>query len=303
MEALLEAGVRLSLPLVLAAIAGLFCERSGVLNVGLEGLILGGAFFAAWGTVLSGSWFTGIGMALAYGLLAGFLLAFVMVLLRADQIVVGILFNLFMLGVTSYLLSVVTRSDPGAVASGRLPRLAVPGLAELPYIGPALFNQTVLTYVTFGLIAAAWLLLFRTGGGIRLRAAGEYAEGARSVGVNVLRTRMAVVSTSSMVASLGGAFLVLAHAGRFSDDLSAGRGYVALAVIILARWHPIGALFAALLLGGADALQLRLQAGGLGVPVQFALAFPYVVTLIAVAILGKRVRPPAELGKPMNWKT
>jgi ABC-type uncharacterized transport system permease subunit len=306
MEVLALGAVRLGLPLVFAALGGLLAERSGVLNIALEGLMIGGAFAAAYGAGSLGSWSVGLLLALVFGLIAGFLLGWVMVAWRADQVVIGIMFNLLMYGLTAYLFGLVTRGEileagqeAVSVEDGLI--VGIPILSSIPIVGNALFRQHVLGYLGFALVPIAYVVLFRTGLGVRIRASGEFSEGAGAVGVNVLRLRVLVMTASGGLAALGGAYLVLVHARIFIEFMTAGRGYIALAIIILGRWAPFGVLAAGLLIGAADSLQLLVQAGGFDLPVQIAQAFPYIVTLIAVALLGRRVRPPAEEGRPLPW--
>jgi general nucleoside transport system permease protein len=301
-EIIIEGAVRLGMPLVLAGLAGLLAERSGVLNIALEGFMLGGAFAAAWAAGGDGFWLVGLLAAVAFGLLSGATLGWVMVAWRADQVVVGIAFNVLAFGLTSYLFGIVTRSGQQAVSVEKSGIVAIPGLADIPYVGSALFEQHVIGYVGFLLVPIVYYVLFRTGLGVRIRASGEFSEGATAVGVNVLRLRVLVMAASGALAAVGGAYLVLAHARIFIEGMTAGRGYIALAIIILGRWRPLGVLGAGILVGAADALQLQLQAGGLDIPIQLAFAFPYLVTLVAVALLGRRVRPPAEEGRPLPWR-
>jgi len=303
MEQLILGMVRLGMPLVLAALAGLLAERSGVLNIALEGLLIGGCFAAAWGAASAGGWVVGLLLALLFGVVAGLVLGWMKVALRADQVVVGIMFNLLMYGVTAYLFGLATRGGAGQAAVSVPDALTwrIPLLADIPWIGRALFHQHVLGYVGFLLVPLVYFVLFRTGLGVRIRASGEFSEGARSVGVNVLRLRVLVMGASGLLAAMGGAYLSLVHTRVFIDFMTAGRGYIALAVVILGRWNPFGALGAGLLIGAADSLQMRLQASGFPLPVQLAQAFPYILTLVAIAMLGRRVRPPAEEGRPLPW--
>ncbi len=289
-------------PLLFAAIAGLIAERAGVLNIALEGFMLAGAFVAAWIAGGHGSMALAIfGVAVA-GSALGLLYALIVVLMRADQVAVGIAFNIFMLGATDYGYSLVTQSGgQQTLQTSAMSSIAVPGLAHLPVVG-AVFNQPWLTFVAYALAPIAYVVLFRTGLGIRIRACGEYAVGARSAGINVGRWRVCVVAVSCMIAALGGSYLVLGDAHGFIDNMSSGKGYIALAVIILARWSPVGAIAAAALFGAAQALNIQAQGGsilGVRIPGQFVQTLPYLVTILAVTIVGRRVRPPEEDGKPL----
>lgn len=301
-QALVNGTVVFATPLILAALGGLIAERTGVLNVGLEGFMLTGAFVSAWVAGDHGSVLLGLLVTLPAGLLIGLLYGLVVVHLRADQVAVGIAFNLVALGLTSYGFDLVTRTEGQMVLqTGKLDSLAIPGLDSIPVIGPV-FNQPWLTYVAYGLAPLVFYVLFRTGLGIRGRACGEYSEGAQAAGLNVKRWRVAAVALSAMLAAVAGAYLVLADTQGFINNMSSGKGYIALAVIILGRWNPLGAVAAALLFGGAEALDFQLQTGsifGLHPPVTLVQALPYVVTLVAVAVAGRHVLAPAEDGTPL----
>jgi simple sugar transport system permease protein len=302
METFVNSMVVLGTPLLLAAIAGLIAERTGVLNIALEGLILGGAFVSAWIAGDNGSIFLGLVVTLVAGLLTGAIYALVVVYLRADQVAVGIAFNLVVLGLTSYAFDLVTKAHgQPALQTGKMATISIPGLSSIPWIGPV-FDQPWLTFVAYALVPIVWFVLFRTGVGIRARACGEYSEGARAAGLDVKRWRLGATALSGLIAAAAGAYLVLADAHGFIINMSSGKGYIALAVIILGRWNPIGAIAAAVLFGGAQALDFQLQTGsilGLHPPVNLVETLPYVVTIVAVSIVGRRVIGPAEDGKPL----
>lgn len=301
MREIISASVLAAVPLLLAALGGLVAERAGVLNVGLEGLMLFGAFACAWTAAFSGVESAGFFAALGAGALLAALLAVVVVSLRADQVVVGIAFNILALGVTSYGLDVIT-SRKGLEAL-TIPRgdvkQEIPGLDEIPWLG-AVFDQHWIAYLAYALVPACIVLIFKTGVGVRLRAAGEYADGARASGIPVVRVRLLAMAVSGALAAAAGAFLVLGDIRVFQQNMSGGRGYIALAVIILGRWTPGGVLASAALFGAAAAISFDVQARGIGIPGELVLALPYIVTLIAVAIGGRRARPPAEEGRPLH---
>jgi ABC-type uncharacterized transport system permease subunit len=290
------------IPLLFAAFGGLIAERSGVLNVGLEGLMLFGAFFGAWAAAAAGNDFVGLLGALGATLVLGVLLGWIMVSLRADQVVVGIAFNIVAFGATSYFFRVITNGDISKMSSSGGGVTRIPGLASIPWIGP-FFDQHWLVYVGYAIVPVGFLALFRTGLGIRLRACGEFAEGARASGINVVRMRIATFGLSGMLAGTGGAYLVLGGIHQFTENMTSGQGYIALAVIILGRWRPLGAAAGALLFALAEALSFRIQSGGTAAPAELFFAMPYIVTLLAVAISGRRVRPPAEEGRPLYLPT
>ncbi|MCU1570429.1 MAG: nucleoside transporter rane protein [Naasia sp.] len=295
MEFLFGAMVVLGVPLLFAALGGILAERSGVLNLGLEGLLLIGAFCGALVGSSTGSVLTGVAAALAAGLLGGAVLALLTVVLRADQIVTGIAFNIAMLGLTGLLFGVL---GAGAFATPSDADTRIPFLADIPALG-ALFSTHWIAYVGYALVVALTVVLFRTGLGVRIRASGENAEAARASGVNVLRTRFAAVVLSGGIAALGGAFMSLADVHGFGENMVDGRGYIAFAIIILGRWRPLGVAAGAALFGFAQGLDLFAQTRSFPLPLEAVQAVPYVIALATAAILGKKARPPAEEGRPL----
>lgn len=289
------ASVRLCGPVLVAALGEIFAERSGVLNVGIEGTILLGALASYLVCYATGSPVAGLAAAVAAGLLAGVFLAFLYVVVQASQVVVGIVFNVFAVGLASlvYRLALGTSSSPQTVAM--FPPLNIPGLTGLPVIGPILFGQTVLLYVTFGLVALAAVVLFRTRFGLALRAVGENPKAAEAAGIGVGRMRTVGVAVSSAAAGFSGGYLMLSEVGFFRETIVSGQGFIALAIVILGRWSPWKAALAALLFGAADALQLSLQLFGAPVPPQLLLSLPYVLTILAISGVfgGKAVQPAA----------
>jgi ABC-type uncharacterized transport system permease subunit len=301
MDTIIQTTIVVALPLILVSLAGLISERTGVLNIGLEGFMLGGAFTAAWAGSASTD-LLGFLAAIGFGLIAGLILAYVMVVLRGDQVVVGIGFNILVLGATSYLYAIVSGGKYGGFRTGQKHHYTIPGLSEIPWLGN-LFDVHWIGYITYAIIPITFYVLFRTGLGVQLRAVGEYAAGARAVGIDVVRMRMFAMAISGLLAAAGGAYLVLGDVGVFRQNMTAGRGYLALAIIILGRWTPFGVLSAAALFGVAQALTFFLQVRGAGVPVEVVLAMPYLVALVAITIFGRRIRPPAEDGRPLHLPT
>ncbi len=304
MQAFVNSTVVFATPLLFAALGGLIAERTGVLNVGLEGFILGGAFLSAWIAGNHGSVPLALLLVPLAGLLVGMLYGFIVVHLRGDQVAVGIAFNLVVLGLTSYGFDLLTRGSAGqeALQTGRIGNIAIPGLDSIPWFGVA-FDQPWLTYVAYLLAPVTFFVLFRTGLGIRARACGEYSAGAQAAGLNVRRWRLGATALSGLIAMLGGAYLVLGDTQGFIINMSSGKGYIALALIILARWNPLGTIAAAALFGGAQALNFQLQIGaifGWEPPVDLVDTLPYVVTIVAVTIAGRNVSAPAEDGKPLT---
>lgn len=294
----LAASVRLAGPVLLAALGELFAERGGVLNLGIEGTLLLGALAAYLGAASTGSPAWGLLAALVTGLATGLLLSWLYVTVQASQVVVGIVFNLLAFGVASLVYRMASDAGLGGTAPMIGP-LEIPGLSTLPLIGPALFGQPLMLYLTLGLALVATPLLFRTRFGLALRAVGENPRAAEAAGIGVARMRYAGVLISGAGAALAGAYLMLCDVGLFRDNIVSGQGFIALAVVILGAWKPGRVVAAALLFGAADALQLSLQLRGWGLPPQVLLALPYVLTLVVVSgVLGGRRRQPAALLQP-----
>lgn len=298
MAGLLEATVRIAVPLALAALGGIFAERSGVFNIGLEGMMLAGAFFGVAGAVSTGSAWLGLAAALVAGAAFGFILALLSVRLSADQIVVGIMINLLALGVTSIVFRTVYGQQGQTGSAPRLPSLTIPIVSDIPLLGRALFAQDVLTYGSYLVVALATVYLFRMRGGVRLRAAGDEPYALDAAGVNVKNIRTLGVVVSGVLAAMGGAHLTLVQLSFFTDGMTQGRGFIALAAVIFGRWHPVGAFGAALLFASAEALQLRLQAVGANVPYELLGTLPYVLTIAALAGFVGKASPPAFVGRP-----
>lgn len=298
MQAVILSAVVAGVPLLLGALAVLVASRSGVLNIAVEGLMLAGAFIAAWvgHSVAAGA---GVAAAVLGGGLLGLAVGWIMVVTRADQVVVGVAFNLVMLGLTNYALDIITQNSPNALSVGQAVTSPIPGLSKIPWFG-VIFNVNWIAYLAYALVPITAFTLFHTGLGTRFRACGEYAEGARAVGIKVIPVRLAAMTVSGMLAALGGAWLVTGDVGVFSSNLTNGRGYIAFVIVILARYRPLGALVGAAGFGLAQALTFYLQLHGVHIPSQFVLATPYVVTLVAIVIAGRRIgRPPAEEGRPL----
>ena len=296
MEAVLVAAVRLAAPLLLAALGELLVERAGVVNIGIEGLMLAGAFVAFAVAVASGSPAAGVAAGCLAATALGALFAGFAVLRRADQIVTGTALNLLALGATGLAARALY---PGAIpAAPTIGEIALPGLSELPGIGPVLFRQSGFVYASFALAAAIALFLARTRAGLRLRAVGEAARAADAEGVPVQAVRVAAVLAGAALAGIAGAALPLAQSNTFTENMTAGRGFIALACVIFGRWRPGGVVCAALFFGAATSLQYRLQARGFDVPYPVFLMLPYVVTLLVLALATGRARAPGDLGRP-----
>ena len=291
--------VQAALPLILGALAGVLCERSGVINVAIEGQFLTGAFLGAFfGTVAMSAWFGLVAAIIGGGLVAS-LLAVLAIRYQVEQVVLGVVINLLMLGLTSFLYQQVMQPD--AASFNATPAFAtwkIPVLWRIPIIGPALFEQNVIVYITIVLVIAVHVGLFYTRWGLRTRSVGEHPTAADTVGIRVLAVRYRNVIVAGMIAGVGGAFFTVGSHLDFSKNMTVGKGFIALAALIFGRWSPVGATLAALLFGFTDQLQSYLSLIGSSVPSQFLAMLPYAVTILAVAGLVGRVRAPAADGKP-----
>lgn len=296
--AFLEAGVRLGVPLALAALGETVTERSGVINIGLEGSMIAGALGGALGALAADS----AGMGVAAGALAGVVVALVFALfavaLNTDQIITGTAVTLGGLGFTAVIYQARFGATGTALSLPTLPALPVPVLSEIPLVGAALFHQAATAYLAYALAPLLWWFLFRTELGLELRAVGEEPAAAEAAGVRVRWTRFRATLFGGLLAGVAGAHLSLAHTGTFAEGMSAGKGFIAIAVVVLGRWNPLGVLVAALFFGAASALQFLGQSLGLDVPYQLFLALPYVLTLAALAGWVGRARAPAGLALP-----
>ena len=290
-SALLSATLVWATPLTYAAIGGMFCERSGVVNIGLEGMMLAGAFFAALGADKFGNWWMGVLTAAVAG--AGFaaIHAVMAIHLRADQVVSGTAINFLALGVTGYFFIDIYGENG---TPGDLPRIPDVNVGNL---GSVFGHLNLMIWVSFALLILAHITLFYTPIGLRIRSVGEHPRAADTVGISVYGTRYAAVILSGALAALGGAYLSIGYLGSFSENMTAGRGFIALAAVIFGNWRPFGAFAAALLFGGSTALSFRLQQPWPAPSVLFQ-ALPYVLTLIAVAGVIGRATPPASAGRP-----
>ncbi|WP_431280387.1 ABC transporter permease [Leifsonia poae] len=296
---LLLGTVSLSVPLVFGALGGVISERGGVVNVAIEGQLLAGAFVSAMTATLTGSWAVGLIAAMVAGVLVSFVLAAFSIKYLVDQVIVGVVLNVLVTGLTSFLYSKVLAQDAALLNHPpRLPEWPIPVLSDIPIIGPVLFQQSIIEYLMYIAIFVVWFGLFRTRWGLRLRSVGEHPEAADTVGINVNSTRFWNVSLAGAVAGLGGAYFTLGSVGAFSKEMTAGQGFIALAAVIFGRWDPIKATLAALLFGFATNLQNVLGTIGSPVPSEFMLMLPYIVTIFAVAGLVGLSRAPAADGKP-----
>ncbi len=293
----LTAAVRLTTPIGLAGIGGVLSERSGVFNIALEGIMLTGSFAAVLGAHYLGDPWLGLVVAMGAGALVGLLLAYLSVTLGANQIVSGVAINLFAFGMTTFLARALLR-PAGIEQVPSFHPLVVPYLSRIPLVGPVFFSQNPLVYALFVLAPVLAVFLFRTPWGLALRATGEHPRAVDTAGVNVGLVRYCAVTASGVLAGMAGAFLSLGHLNLFTENMSAGRGFIALAAVIFGKWHPMGALVAAFLFGAADAFQLLIQTYNLGIPYQLPVMLPYVLALLALAGVVGRSTAPAAGGIP-----
>lgn len=301
--AIVAAMLRYATPLTFAAIGGMFSERSGVVNIGLEGMMLTGAFFSVWGDVESGSWLVGIGAAVLAGGLLALVHAFFAIQLRVDQIVGGTAINFLALGITGYLFIQIygEQGTPGTIPQipdVRLHLDNIPPHALGHFLDAAIGQLNLMIWVSFAIVLLASLVMFRTPIGLRIRSVGEHPRAADTVGISVYAVRYGAVVLSGMLAALGGAYLTLGFVHSFNEGMTNGRGFIALAALIFGKWRPLGAFGAALLFGFSSAIADRLAlAWGTSWQTLFQ-ALPYLLTLIAVAgVIGRSI-PPAAVGRP-----
>jgi simple sugar transport system permease protein len=296
-SALVAAMLRFATPLIFGALGGIVSERSGVVNIGIEGMMLMGAFFGIFGADLTGSWLLGLLMAMAAGAVIAFVHAVFSISLRADQIVSGVAINLLALGITGYVFVDHYGAEGTPDDIPRAPDITLPVIRDIGFVGDAIGRMNLLTWLGLIAVGALAVFLFRTPQGLRLRAIGEQPRAAETVGLSVIRTRYLAVVASGVLAAVGGAYLSIGFLGSFNQGMTAGRGYIALAAVIFGAWRPGGALAAALLFGFSSALAQRLPAFSESTATLFQ-ALPYVLTLIAVAGVIGRSRPPAAVGRP-----
>ena len=298
-SALIAAMLVNATPLTYAAIGGLFSERSGVVNIGLEGMMLTGAFFGIWGSVVTGSWVLGLLIAIGFGGLVALVYAFFAIQLRTDQIIGGTAINFLALGVTGYLFIDIygTAGTPALHGSEQIPDVSISQGSS--FLAQAFGQLNLMVWLSFAVLALTYVVVFRTPLGLRIRSVGEHPRAADAVGISVYKTRYAAVVLSGMLSAMGGAYLSIGFVHSFNQNMTEGRGFIALAALIFGRWRPVGAFGAALLFGFSSALAQRL--GTIPNWSSYAVLFqalPYVLTLVAVAGVVGRSIAPAAVGKP-----
>lgn len=296
---LLQGSLLLAVPIAFGAQAGVLCERAGVINIAIEGHLLAGAFGAAVVASLTGSLWLGLVAAPLFGLLVASLLALFAIGYYVDQIIVGVVLNVLVIGLTGFLFGRLLSPDPGTWNSpGTFDRVKIPLLGDIPLVGPVLFDQSVIVYLLYVVVTIIQVALFRSRWGLRVRSVGEHPQAADTVGIRVNAVRVKNVLWAGAVAGLGGSFFTIGAVGAFGKEMTAGKGFIALAAMIFGRYSPVGAVLAALLFGFADNLQSVLSIVGSPIPSEFLLMTPYLVTIFAVAGLVGKVRVPAADGKP-----
>jgi len=298
LEAFLSSTIGMAAPLLLAALGELLVEQSGVINIGIEGVMLTGAFAAMAAAYATGSPTIGLCAAVAAAIAMTAALGVMAINLAVNQVVAGTALDVFALGVTGVFYRRLFGITGKALTVNTLARVRLGPLARIPLLGPALFHQNLLVYFAFLLVPLVRFILYRTRYGLHLRAAGERPEAADALGLGVYRLRWQAMLISGALTGLAGAYLTLGYTNTFVEGMSAGRGFIALSIVILGEWRPLGVGLAAVLFGAAMALQFTLQAVGTGLPYQLFLALPYVLTLVVLTLLGGQGRAPSALGEP-----
>ena len=290
---LFAATLRMASPLIFASLGGIFSERAGIINIALEGMMLTGAFSGVFVTYVVGNPWVGVFAAILAGGLLGLIHGILTIKFAGDQIVSGTGINIFALGFTAYMSQIVWGSRGASQSVQGLGTVSIPFVADIPFLGDVVGKQTPLVYIALIAVIASYLILFKTPSGLRLRAVGEHPGAADTTGIKVYRTKYLCVIASGMLAGLGGVFLSLGQLSLFVNGMTGGRGFIALAAMILGGWSPFGALGASLFFGFADALQIRLQSVG-ALPSQIVLTLPYILTIIVLAVFARRRSAPSD---------
>jgi general nucleoside transport system permease protein len=292
--------IRVASPILLAAVGEIYAERSGLINVGVEGQMLTGALFGFLGAYYSGNQAVGLVVGSLSGALIAAMVGFLCVSLFANQVVTGVATNLFCLGMTTYAYRALFGITMGIPTTQTMQAAHIPVLSDLPVLGPIIFQQKLYVYITFLIAGIAAVVLYKTTWGLNVRAAGEHPSAAETAGVSVVATRYQCILLGGLLAGLGGAMLSVGEVGYFTQNMSSGRGFIGLAIVVFGAWDPLKAVGAALLFGVADALQRSLQAVGVGLPPQLMLSIPYLLPIVALAFASGKSRAPAMLGTPYN---
>ena len=300
MVALFSSGIRQAVPLIFGSTGDSVSEKSGVLGICLEGEMLFGALFAYIVALKSGSLWLGVLAGGLSGMMASLIPAVWSVLLHQDQSITCIMFNIFAAGFTNFFNRIVFGTNIANIAIPTFENIRIPLLADIPFLGPVLFQQNLLTYLSIVLAILVSFLMKKTKWGLQLTSVGEDPRVAQAAGVNIYRFRILAYMFCGFMAGLGGASLTLGSVGTFTEGITAGRGFICLTIVILSRWNPLVALLAAFGFGSIEALQIRLQVLGSSLPYQFLIALPYLITIMVLAIGGSNLRAPKELGVPFE---
>ena len=296
--ALLHGSLSLAVPLIFGSLAGVLSERVGLVNIAIEGQLLAGAFVSAMVATLVDNPWVGLIGAMVAGAFVSWLLAVFAIRYVVDQIIIGVVLNVLIIGLTNFMFSTFMSANSQVFNSPpRLPSVDIPGLSQIPVLGPVFFSQTPIVYLMYVAVAGVWFALYKTRWGLRLRAVGEYPKAADTVGIKVYATRYRSVMIGGALAGLGGAFFTIGQSLAFGKEMTNGAGYIALAALIFGRWNPVYAALAGLLFGFAQNLQYSLSTVGSSVPSDFLLMLPYVLTVVLVAGLVGKVTGPAAAGK------
>lgn len=298
--AFLTAAVRMTIPILMAAVGEGVTERSGILNIALEGMMLVGAFFAVLGARLTGSPWLGLASGTIAAAVVATVHAYFSITVLADQVVCGAALNFVCFGLTGFLNRIIFANSMGPSGLAQFLPVDIPVLSKLPIVGASLFNQTAPCYVALAIVAGLWVFLWKTTWGLNLRAVGEHPLAAETIGIDVVRYRYAATIAGGALAGFGGGFLSLAIVNFFVEEMTNGRGFIALAAVIFGRWNPLGILAASLLFGAADALQLTVKGIGINVPYQFLLMLPYLLTITTLAMFAGHPAVPRGLYQPYH---
>ena len=296
---MLQDTVSRSVPITLGALAGILCERSGVINIAIEGMLLAGAFMGAVGASLTNLWI-GTFIAMLTGVFLAWILGVFSIRYRVDQVIVGFAINFFALGITSFLTFRVLATNPDFNYLVPVMPISVPLLSKIPFIGQIFFVQTIFVYFSFAAVAFLTWALYRTRWGLRTRAAGEYPKAAGTLGVDIIKLRYRNLLVAGAMAGIGGAWWPIGTVGRFDQNITGGRGFIALAAVIFGRWHPVGAFSGALVFALAEAVRLKIGNFDTGIPSEFLLMAPYLVTILVVAGFIGASRAPKAAGQPYD---
>ncbi len=290
--------LRCAMPIMICGLGLVFSAKAGTVNIGAEGMMLTGSLMAVVGTHLFGNAVMGIVVAMLSSMLLSLIFAFFTVTIRADQTVMGMSINILALGFTTMLYRVLFGMNTTPVEITGLQTVALPGLSALPVLGPSLFSQNWIVYISFLLVPLTHVFLYRTRTGLSIRAVGEYPRACDTMGINVYQVRYGTILFSGLMSGLAGAYLSLGLLSFFVEDLTAGRGFMAVAAVVFGKYSPVGVMLAALVFGAGDALQYRLQVAGSGIPYQFLLMIPYVLTVVAVCGFTGKNKGPSAMGRP-----